>query len=157
MTPCPLHFCFTPRRYSVNFCPHMSSSSSSSTSARLTAALEQQVIEISSLSRDAVLSGGWWYPRRLPSFPLVLEADNLQHISVQGIIYFISHASLAASILPVILKTLAAALGITLAMFTFTYLPQVAFCAIFSGPLAFATAALLVLGRGQSFRPQTLH
>jgi len=111
----------------VNFCLHMSSSSSSSTPARLTAALEQQVIEISSLSRDAVLSGGWWYP-------------------LQGIIYFISHASLAASILPVILKTLAAALGITLAMFTFTYLPQVAFCAIFSGPLAFATAALLVLG-----------
>ncbi|EEB88255.1 hypothetical protein MPER_14010, partial [Moniliophthora perniciosa FA553] len=31
-------------------------------------------------------------------------------------------------------------------MFVFTYLPQVAFCAIFSGPLAFLPAAVMVLG-----------
>lgn len=31
-------------------------------------------------------------------------------------------------------------------MFVFTYLPQVAFCALFSGPLAFVAAAAMVLG-----------
>ncbi|KAJ7702434.1 hypothetical protein B0H17DRAFT_1044327 [Mycena rosella] len=103
------------------------SSSSSSTVTRLTAALEQQALEVLSVSRDAVLSGGWWYP-------------------IQGILYFLSHTSLSASILPVILKLCITGVGITAAMFAFTYLPQVAFCALFSGPFAFATAALLVLG-----------
>ncbi|KAJ7070367.1 hypothetical protein B0H15DRAFT_870770 [Mycena belliarum] len=101
--------------------------SSSSSSTGVTAALEQRGLQILSLSRDAVVSGGWWYP-------------------LQGILYFVSHASLAASILPVILKTLLSAVCITATMFFFTYLPQVAFCAVFSGPFAFATAALLVLG-----------
>ncbi|KAJ7168068.1 hypothetical protein C8R43DRAFT_1157545 [Mycena crocata] len=100
---------------------------SSSTTTRLTAAFEQQLLEILTVSRDAVLSGGWWYP-------------------FQGILYFVSHASLYRSIFPVILKTLLTALGVTAALFMFTYLPQVAFCAVFSGPFAFATAALLVLG-----------
>lgn len=36
--------------------------------------------------------------------------------------------------------------GITAGMFFFTYLPQVAFCAFFSGPLAFVAAAVMVLG-----------
>ncbi|KAJ7470408.1 hypothetical protein FB451DRAFT_1253630 [Mycena latifolia] len=102
-------------------------SSSSSTTTRVTAALEQKALEILSLSRDALVSGGWWYP-------------------LQGVLYFVSHGSLAASIFPVILNTLLAAIVITSAMFFFTYLPQVAFCALFSGPFAFATAALLVLG-----------
>ncbi|KAJ7771833.1 hypothetical protein B0H16DRAFT_1514905 [Mycena metata] len=102
-------------------------SSETPTTTRVVAAVEQQALEILTVSRDAVLSGGWWYP-------------------LQGIFYFVSHASLYRSIFPVILKTLGAALAITFAMFAFTYLPQVAFCALFSGPLAFVTAALLVLG-----------
>ncbi|KAJ6618242.1 hypothetical protein B0H10DRAFT_2029937 [Mycena sp. CBHHK59/15] len=102
-------------------------SSSSSTTARVVAGVEQQLLDVANLAKDAVLSGGWWYP-------------------IQGIFYFLSHASLYRSIFPVILKTLATALGITAALFTFTYLPQVAFCALFSGPFAFATAAVLVLG-----------
>ncbi|KAJ6500375.1 hypothetical protein C8R45DRAFT_820129 [Mycena sanguinolenta] len=89
--------------------------------------VEQALLEILTVSRDAVVSGGWWYP-------------------LQGVYYFLSHASLYRAILPTILKTLFTALGITAALFTFTYLPQVAFCAVFSGPFAFATAALLVLG-----------
>ncbi|KAJ6547190.1 hypothetical protein B0H19DRAFT_1164389 [Mycena capillaripes] len=101
--------------------------SSSPTTSRVVAAVEQQAVEILTISRDAVLSGGWWYP-------------------LHGVWYFISHASLYRSIFPVIVKTLLTALGITVALFTFTYLPQVAFCALFSGPLAFATAALFVLG-----------
>lgn len=34
-------------------------------------------------------------------------------------------------------------------LFTFTYLPQVAFLAIFHGPVAWFNAAFLVLGEGQ--------
>ncbi|KAF7338583.1 hypothetical protein MVEN_02084600 [Mycena venus] len=105
----------------------MSSSTSTTTTQRALATLEQELLEIGTVSRDAVLSGGWWYP-------------------LQGIWYFVSHASLYRAILPVIFKLSLTALAITAALFTFTYLPQVAFCALFSGPFAFATAALLVLG-----------
>ncbi|KAJ7684770.1 hypothetical protein DFH06DRAFT_1463020 [Mycena polygramma] len=101
--------------------------SSPTTTSRVVGAVEQQLVEVATVGRDAVLSGGWWYP-------------------VQGVWYFVSHASLYRSIFPVILKTLLTAFGITLGLFFFTYLPQVAFCALFSGPFAFATAALLVLG-----------
>jgi hypothetical protein len=103
----------------------------SSTSTRVVSAVEQQLLEIVTVSRDAVFSGGWWYP-------------------LLGVWYFVSHTSLHRSIFPVILKTLMTALGITATLFAFTYLPQVAFCALFSGPFAFATAALLVLGEAQS-------
>ncbi|KAJ7349346.1 hypothetical protein DFH08DRAFT_865189 [Mycena albidolilacea] len=102
-------------------------SSPSTTTTRIVATLEREALEILTVSRDAVLSGGWWYP-------------------LQGVWYLLSHASLYRAIFPVILKILLTALGITAALFTFTYLPQVAFCALFSGPFAFATAALLVLG-----------
>ncbi|KAF8185015.1 hypothetical protein K438DRAFT_1837266 [Mycena galopus ATCC 62051] len=102
-------------------------SSTSTTSTRIVGTLEQAFLEILTVSRDAVLSGGWMYP-------------------LQGVYYFLSHSSLYRAIFPVILKTLLTALGITAALFVFTYLPQVAFCALFSGPFAFATAALLVLG-----------
>ncbi|KAJ6513786.1 hypothetical protein C8R47DRAFT_962430 [Mycena vitilis] len=101
--------------------------SSPTTTSRVAGAVEQQLVDVATVGRDAVLSGGWWYP-------------------VQGVLYFVSHASLYRSIFPVILKTLLTAFGITLGLFVFTYLPQVAFCALFSGPFAFATAALLVLG-----------
>jgi hypothetical protein len=110
----------------------MSSSTSTTTPtatapARVVSALEQHVADAATLSKDALLSGGWWYP-------------------FHGIFYFVSHASLYRSILPVIFKMLLTGIGITAALFVFTYLPQVAFCAVFSGPFAFATAALLVLG-----------
>ncbi|KAK7023836.1 hypothetical protein R3P38DRAFT_2627091 [Favolaschia claudopus] len=102
-------------------------STSTSTTARVGNTIEQELIQVLTVSKDAVVSGGWWYP-------------------VQGVLYFASHPSLHRAIFPVILKTLLTALGITAALFTFTYLPQVAFCAVFSGPFAFATAAMLVLG-----------
>jgi len=100
---------------------------SETTTSRFVAVVQEKLLDILTIGQDAVLSGGWWYP-------------------VQGAFYFVSHASLYRSIFPVILKTLGAALGVTVVLFTFTYLPQVAFCALFSGPFAFATAAFLVLG-----------
>jgi hypothetical protein len=63
-----------------------------------------------------------------------------------GIYYLGSHPALYNAVAPVVIKTLITSLAITAGMFTFTYLPQLAFCAVFSGPLAFASAAVMVLG-----------
>lgn len=99
----------------------------SSTADSAKSILVEKLTEIASISRDAVLSRGWSYP-------------------ILGIWYFVGHPSLYRSVAPVILKALLASIGITAALFIFTYLPQVAFCALFSGPFAFLTAALMVLG-----------
>ncbi|CAK5279401.1 unnamed protein product [Mycena citricolor] len=76
---------------------------------------------------DVIASGGWWYP-------------------LDGIVYCLSHSSLYQAMFPVVWKITTTAALITVGMFTFTYLPQLAFCAIFTGPLAFIPAALMVLG-----------
>ncbi|KAJ7197267.1 hypothetical protein GGX14DRAFT_472077 [Mycena pura] len=95
-------------------------------SSSVSAALDNQVREISTLASDAAFSGAWLYP-------------------IHGVWYTLRHG-LYRTLVPVTLKILGTALAITAALFAFTYLPQVAFCALFSGPLAFATAAMLVLG-----------
>lgn len=84
-----------------------------------------ELSKTASIAKDIVLSGGWAYPLR-------------------GIIYFITHPSLYRAVAPVLLKCILASIAITLGLFVFTYLPQVAFCAVFSGPLAFVAAATLV-------------
>ncbi|KAJ3890616.1 hypothetical protein GG344DRAFT_49110 [Lentinula edodes] len=89
--------------------------------------LQRIVVSSLTIVKDSILSGAWIYP-------------------VHGIFYFISHPSLYHSIQPVLIKCLFISGGITTGMFVFTYLPQVAFCAIFSGPFAFAAAAVMVLG-----------
>ncbi|ESK96821.1 hypothetical protein Moror_6617 [Moniliophthora roreri MCA 2997] len=89
--------------------------------------LSASLNDLSSTAREALLSGTWIYP-------------------VQGLLYFIAHPSLYHSVAPVLGKSILVSLGITAGMFVFTYLPQVAFCAIFSGPLAFLPAAVMVLG-----------
>ncbi len=77
------------------------------------------------LFRDALLSRAWSYP-------------------ILGITYLATHPVLYKAVTPVISKAIATSIGITGALFFFTYLPQVAFCALFSGPLAFLTAAIMV-------------
>lgn len=89
--------------------------------------LTETLAEASVILRDVVISGAWWYP-------------------LHGVLYFISHPSLYRSVAPTLGKALVTSVGITGGMFFFTYLPQVAFCALFSGPFALATAALMVLG-----------
>ncbi|KAJ3502016.1 hypothetical protein NMY22_g18730 [Coprinellus aureogranulatus] len=79
-----------------------------------------------SMTNDAVFSGAWYYP-------------------LLGISYVASHPGLYKSIQPVLTKALLTSLGITGGLFFFTYLPQVALCAILTGPLAFIPAALMVL------------
>lgn len=77
------------------------------------------------LSKDALLSRAWSYP-------------------ILGVTYLATHPVLYKAVTPVISKAIATSVGITGALFFFTYLPQVAFCALFSGPFAFFTAAIMV-------------
>lgn len=99
----------------------------SSSKSTLKSILLDKLDEMASISRDAILSRAWSYP-------------------ILGIWYSLGHPSLYRSAAPVILKAMLTSVGITVALFVFTYLPQVAFCALFSGPFAFFTAALMVLG-----------
>ena len=82
--------------------------------------------EAATLVRDIVLSRAWVYP-------------------LLGISYFVSHPNLYKAVAPVLLRALGTSFAITVAMFFFTYVPQLAFCVLFSGPLAFLVAALMVL------------
>ncbi len=105
----------------------MSNERSSISKARGT--ILEEVNHISNNAKEAVLSGGWYYP-------------------LYGVVYFISHPSLYQSLAPLMLKSALASLGITIGMFAFTYLPQVAFCALFSGPLAVCYAcSSFILGQ----------
>ena len=82
--------------------------------------------EVATLVRDTLLSHAWVYP-------------------LLGISYFASHPNLVKAVAPVLLRALGTSFAITAAMFFFTYVPQLAFCVLFSGPLAFVVAALMVL------------
>ncbi|KAJ8078408.1 hypothetical protein AAF712_012081 [Marasmius tenuissimus] len=89
--------------------------------------LEILITEVADTTRDAVTSGTWIYP-------------------VYGIVYLGSHPSLYRAVAPVVGKCILVSLGITAGLFVFTWLPQLAFCALFSGPLAFLPATIMVLG-----------
>ncbi|KAF9452823.1 hypothetical protein P691DRAFT_771934 [Macrolepiota fuliginosa MF-IS2] len=78
-------------------------------------------------SRDALFSWAWFYP-------------------LLGISYFASHPNLYEAVLPTLLKCLVASVGVTFGLIFFTYLPQVVFCASFSGIFAPIAAAVMVLG-----------
>lgn len=93
----------------------------------LKATLVDHLRDSATLARDATLSQAWTYP-------------------VLGVTYLVSHPALYKAVAPVIVKAIGTSIGITAALFFFTYLPQVAFCALFSGPFAFLTAAVMVLG-----------
>nr|GAT58008.1 predicted protein [Mycena chlorophos] len=84
------------------------------------------IIDAASTTRDGLLSGAYLYP-------------------LLGIYFSVANLSILRSIAPLVLRILLTALGITAALFFFTYLPHVAFCAIL-GPFAFAAAATMVLG-----------
>ncbi|EIW65465.1 hypothetical protein TREMEDRAFT_70543 [Tremella mesenterica DSM 1558] len=79
------------------------------------------------VAQDAVLGGVWLYP-------------------IWGIVYLFSHPSLIRPLIPTLFKGVLVSLAVIVALFTLTYLPQVAFLALFSGPLAFIAAVPLVLG-----------
>ncbi|KAI0906709.1 hypothetical protein F4823DRAFT_606160 [Ustulina deusta] len=62
-----------------------------------------------------------------------------------GILYFFTHKALWRPFLSRLLPTLGLAVGVTTAMFFFTYLPQLAILAFVNGALAVFTTVLLIL------------
>jgi uncharacterized protein involved in cysteine biosynthesis len=76
------------------------------------------------------------------------DRSNVPLTATQGFIYFVSHKAFwplfKARLLPILLLTT----FILANLFIWTYLPQVAFLAIFHGPGAWLNATFLVLGEG---------
>ncbi|KAL2014169.1 hypothetical protein VTN00DRAFT_1694 [Thermoascus crustaceus] len=102
--------------------------------------MEDQLKEIASeeaqhlreLAKDGAKSGAYLYP-------------------VKGLIYFLSHRNLWAPLKAQLGPTLSVGVGVTSAMFFFTYIPQAAVLTITSGPLiAPFSAALLVLSESST-------
>jgi len=74
------------------------------------------------------------------------EASMSWFYPLLGIYYFATHRALYETAKPVLIKVITTSVGITAGLFVFTFLPQLAFCALFSGPLAFVPATVMVLG-----------
>ncbi|KAI8627075.1 hypothetical protein F5Y19DRAFT_444281 [Xylariaceae sp. FL1651] len=68
----------------------------------------------------------------------------------KGIVYFCTHKSLWKPFTSRILPTLGLTAGVTIAMFFFTYLPQLAILVLFNGPLAVFTTVLLILNESST-------
>lgn len=83
---------------------------------------------------------------------LVREAasSNAYLYPFKGITYFMSHKSLWGPLLSKLAPTLSLGIGVTTFMFFFTYIPQAALLALFNGPLAFISTALLVLSESST-------
>ncbi|KAI9763837.1 MAG: hypothetical protein M1835_007725 [Candelina submexicana] len=86
---------------------------------------------VKALSQDAVRSGAYLYPLR-------------------GIVYFVTHRDLWQPLWSKLTPTLTLGVGVTTAMFLFTYLPQLAVLAFTSGPLAVISTTLLVLSESST-------
>ncbi|WVQ84119.1 hypothetical protein IAT38_006264 [Cryptococcus sp. DSM 104549] len=93
----------------------------------ITETAKRQVLEVGHIAQDGVTSGAWAYP-------------------ILGIYHLLSHPSLIKPLLPTLFKGILMSAGVVVALFAFTYLPQVAVLAFVSGPLAFGLAIPLVLG-----------
>ncbi|KAL8279308.1 hypothetical protein RQP46_008345 [Phenoliferia psychrophenolica] len=88
--------------------------------------VQQDATAVGSIALEAVQSGAYIYP-------------------IRGIYYFLSHPKLFESVKPIIIKSITMSATVLSLMTFFTYLPQVAFLALVSGPLAFIGAAAAVL------------
>jgi len=88
--------------------------------------LQKEFGEAAQLGSKALSSGAYIYP-------------------VTGVLYFASHPSLYQAVMPVIVKLLTTSVAVLAGMFIFTYLPQTAFLALFTGPFSFLAAVPLVL------------
>ncbi|MCJ1355045.1 MAG: hypothetical protein MMC33_005036 [Icmadophila ericetorum] len=69
---------------------------------------------------------------------------------LRGMAYYVSHRSLWKPLTAKLVPSLALGLGVTTFMFVFTYVPQAAIMAFTQGPLAAASAALLVLSESST-------
>ncbi|GKZ28523.1 hypothetical protein AbraIFM66950_008382 [Aspergillus brasiliensis] len=99
---------------------------------KITGALIDEATHIRAIAKDVVLSGTYFYP-------------------IKGIIYTLNRPNLRQPLLSRSSKTLTLGVGVTTAMFFFTYVPQAAIMSLTSGPLlAPFSAALLVLSESST-------
>lgn len=95
-----------------------------------------------------VAGASWLYPFKVR---LCSSAPQLSYCLAnhkQGIVYFIRHPFLYPLLRARLLPCFILSLFVLTNLFFWTYLPQVAFLAIFHGPLAWVNGAFLVLGEG---------
>ncbi|KAF1947217.1 hypothetical protein EJ02DRAFT_417810 [Clathrospora elynae] len=83
------------------------------------------------LTQDAIRSAAYLYP-------------------FKGIVYFFNHRTLWKPLAEKLVPTMSLGLGVTVAMFAVTYVPQAALLSIFNGPLAIFTTILLVLSEAST-------
>ncbi|KAF2460158.1 hypothetical protein BDY21DRAFT_317097 [Lineolata rhizophorae] len=83
------------------------------------------------LTKAAVRSGKWFYP-------------------IKGTIYFLTHGSIRQHFTKRLIPTMSIGLLTTVAMFAFTYVPQVVVMALFNGPLAIVSTVFLVLSESET-------
>ncbi|EJT68410.1 hypothetical protein GGTG_14011 [Gaeumannomyces tritici R3-111a-1] len=108
-----------------------SSGVASSLQARAQEVVKEDLAEAKIQVNDAAKSGSYLYP-------------------IKGIFYFFSHRALWKPFLSRIGPTLAVSAGVTVPMFIFTYLPQLAILVWVNGPLAVFTTVLLVLNESST-------
>ncbi|PSK34820.1 hypothetical protein B9Z65_1403 [Elsinoe australis] len=94
-------------------------------SEKIKSTAKEEGERVKRLTQDAVQSQAYLYP-------------------IKGIFYYASHRALWRPLMSKIVPCITMGVGIFTSMFFFTYLPQAAVLAIFNGPIAAVTTALLV-------------
>ncbi|KAF2764414.1 hypothetical protein EJ03DRAFT_28097 [Teratosphaeria nubilosa] len=102
-----------------------------SSSEKIKETAKVEVERVRKVAEEGARSGAYLYP-------------------LKGIYYFASHKDLYKPLLSRLAPTMTLGLGITTAMFLFTYVPQVAVLVFTSGPLAALTTILLVLSESST-------
>ncbi|KAJ5561829.1 hypothetical protein N7535_003708 [Penicillium sp. DV-2018c] len=100
-------------------------------SEKLKDAVLSEAKEARAAAHGVVTSGAYLYP-------------------LKGIIFFLTHKDLWRPFVSRAGRTITLGLGVTSAMFFFTYVPQMALMAFTSGPLAAISAAILVLSESSA-------
>ncbi|GFF98952.1 hypothetical protein IFM61392_00564 [Aspergillus lentulus] len=94
-------------------------------------AFHEEADNFKAVAHDVAVSGAYLYP-------------------VKGILFFSYHKDLWRPFISRAVQTIGLGLGVTTAMFFFTYVPQAAIMTFTSGPLAPISAALLVLSESST-------
>lgn len=95
-----------------------------------------------------VTGASWLYPLKVRCS--ICKLKNRHLLTIQGIIYFTIHPRFWPLFKGRLLTIILLSLFIYAILFTFAFLPQVAFLYLFHGPGAWVNAAFLTLGEGSA-------